>query len=117
MSLEITPDIIRNAYEYLRSTKPFKHWKLPHSDKIKIKTILPNDKLGEWSIKDKQHCISINDKLIGSTLNLMQTLAHEMIHLAQYILKQETPNTEHNKDFYNKIKIIAKYHGFDSKWF
>lgn len=96
---------------------PFKQWKLPDADKVKIRTVLANDKLGEWRFENKQHWISINDRYIGSSYSLLITLAHEMVHMAQYILKKETPNTEHNKDFYKKLKIVAKYHGFDSKWF
>jgi len=117
MPLRITPDVIRNAYEYLRSTRPFNSWKLPHADKIQIRTVLAHDKLGEWRFDNKHHCISINDKYISTSFSLLTTLAHEMIHMAQYVLKTETSNSEHNKDFFKKVKTVARHHGFDSKWF
>ncbi len=116
MSLHITPEIIRTAYEYLRSTMPFKRWKLPIADEVEIRVIIHKTLLGQWC-KTSHHIIKINNKYIGTTLNLLQTIAHEMIHIAQDIAKKDSKNIEHNKDFYRRLSLVAKYHGFDPKWF
>jgi len=34
MTLHLTPDMLAGVYEFLRTTEPFKAWKLPHADEL-----------------------------------------------------------------------------------
>jgi len=34
MTLPLTPATLTAAYEFLRTTPPFKGWKLPHADEV-----------------------------------------------------------------------------------
>ena len=117
MRLILTPEVLRTSYDYLKSTKPFNKWKLPLSDLVEMRVMRYRSLIGQWEYSAKHHIIGFNEKFIGTTDSLMRAMAHEMIHIAQYELKAQTNNTEHNKDFYKKIKQVASYHGFDSKWF
>jgi len=117
MGLILTPDSLRAAYEYLRTTKPFNKWHLPPAEAVEMIVSRKTDIRGEYQKKQKQHKIFISDHAVGATDVVMRTMAHEMIHMAQNINKTETGNTIHNKDFYRRIALVAKHHCFDPKWF
>jgi len=113
MSLTITPELLAAAYEYLRVSKPFCRWKLPHADEIQFHVIRAKDKHGDYS-KNIDHIIRVSESTIGHTDGLMKVLAHEIIHLHQCELGD---SANHNPEFTKCAKSICKEHGWSLKDF
>ena len=117
MSLALSPAILEAAYDFLRTTPPFKSWKLPPAEEIRFRVMSAKDCRGWHTFNNGEHDIAISRSVIGRTSALMETLAHEMIHVYQINKKSWTKNTEHNAEFWRLAKIICKHHGFDPKLF
>jgi hypothetical protein len=114
--LRPTPEILEAAYEYLRTTPPFRGWKLPHADSIGFVITRSKNTKGYYTKecrKPDSHEIGVSENCVSSTLHLFEVMAHEMIHLHQAINKLETGNTQHNADFLRRAKSVCKYHGWD----
>lgn len=119
MALRLTPRMLEAAYEYLRTTPPFRGWKLPHADDIEFKVtrqMYPQAFYEKYCYTD-HHIIAMSDVRIGHTVNVMDVMAHEMIHLRQEITKTTTANTEHNAEFDRLSRVVCRHHGFDPKNF
>lgn len=54
---------------------------------------------------------------VGFTHTLMSVMAHEMIHIRQYIHRLDTAKTMHNAAFHKDAKLVCRHHGFDPKAF
>jgi predicted metal-dependent hydrolase len=122
--MHVTPDICRAAYDYLRSTAPFKRWGLPSGEQVSFiisKQAKPaafeqdvgscsHDKNGDFTLR-----ISLwND---GSDL-LIMTIAHEMCHMRQAILKGFTATPyDHKADFKRMAEQVCKQHKFNRNYF
>ncbi len=120
MSLRITPDIIEAAYEFLRTTPPFKGWRLPPADEVEFVVSRHTQFLGyHRGMRRKLHSheIGISEMCVGHTNTLLRTMAHEMIHQYQQRNRLETPNTEHNAHFMQMARRVCRYHGWDEKEF
>ena len=116
MTLPLTPHMLEAAYEYLRTTPPFSGWRLPHADAVEFHVIRTPAVCG-WHIAGETPTIAISTGRIGWTQALMETMAHEMIHLFQARRRSETPRTEHNAEFVRLAARVCDYHGFDPKLF
>lgn len=117
MSLHITPAMMEASYELLRTTPPFRGWKLPPGEEVAFKVIHCNDRCGDYErLSDGTHCIRANAKWIGSIWGLLRLLAHEMIHLRQQIA---CPNDQshHGTAFLTAAKTVCRYHLLDPKAF
>jgi len=120
MALSLTPDMLEAAYEFLRTTPPFKSWHLPHADEVTFVVSRHKKFVGyHRGIRRKiyDHEIGISDVCVGHTNTLLRTLAHEMIHQYQQRARTDTPNTEHNAEFMRLARIVCRYHGWDEKEF
>ena len=118
MSTSLSPPILKGAYEFLRTTPPFSRWNLLPSESIIFVVGKTKAIMGDYHrYEDGGHGITISDGVVGTTYSLITTMAHEMIHLAQYVAGTASPNVQHNADFYKRLRQVAKNHGFDSKWF
>jgi predicted SprT family Zn-dependent metalloprotease len=106
--VNITPDILHAAYEYLRACPPFKRWKLPHADVIEFHVIRHQSTAGRCHKNPLR--IDISHELIKRTHSLMETMAHEMIHL---YLDRLGVRSEHGADFKRCAALVCKHHGFD----
>ena len=115
MALSLTPHMLVAAYEYLRTTPPFRGWKLPEADDIEFQVTGHSDREGHYTrwIGTDHHFICISGKRIAFTDSLMQAMAHEMIHLRQALARTETPNTEHNSEFKTIARRACAVHGWD----
>lgn len=113
--LSITPEIIESAYEFLRTTLPFRRWKLPPADDIEFRVVRDPTIYGSY-IEESSHIIAISDRLVGHTTTLLATLAHEMIHLYQAIRGTGGKN-QHGVEFRKFAAQVCKAHGFDPKAF
>ena len=115
----LNKDILRTAYAYLNETEPFVKWNLPDADDV------------DFSVKDsKKHAakchppectqsgrylIEVAERHHEGTLNLMETMAHEMVHIHEF--QACIPRTDgkhlHGKVFKAYAKQVCEAHGFD----
>jgi hypothetical protein len=116
MALRLTPEIIEGAYEFLRTTPPFRGWNLPHADEVTF--VVSRHKLHVGYHRGSRrkihsHEIGISQACVGHTNTLLRTMAHEMIHQHQQRQRTDTPNTEHNAEFTRLARIVCRHHGWD----
>jgi len=118
--LHLTPEALELAYEYLRATLPFRRMKLPHADEILFRVMGARDRYGHFKgrIKDNLDLneIGVSQAKVRSTDVLMQTMAHEMIHLNQHE-KGSCTRGVHNAQFQKIAARVCRIHGFDPETF
>ena len=118
MTLPLTVDTIMGAYEYLRTTPPFIGWNLPEPADVEWKVGKTNSCFGwhDYKSKNHKHRIVISSGCIGHTMTLIQTVAHEMIHMHLRESAKERDRI-HSKAFKKLSESVARTHGFDPKGF
>jgi hypothetical protein len=119
-NLHLTPDCLENAYEYLRTTPPFRGMNLPHADNLVFRVMGARDRFGHFrgrykSIPDLNE-IGVSISSVNSTDLLMATMAHEMIHLYQHENGSAT-RSAHNTEFERIASRVCRVHGFDRETF
>ena len=112
MTLALTPDMLRTAYDYLCETPPFCRWNLPDSDDVRFLVVGDPTLRGWYKFDDARHVIAISRRCIGHTVNLIATMAHEMIHLHEQNAKA-CGRGEHSAAFNRWAAQVCKAHGFD----
>lgn len=105
------------AYEFVATTPPFAKWGLPSADEVEF--FVTDDKLhfgqyGEGATV--RHRIYISNANIGTPAKLIETMAHEMLHMRQAIAKTDTKK-EHNAEFVRLAKQVCRLHAYDLKGF
>ena len=116
MSLTLTVDMLRGAYDFVRTTQPFHRWKMPPGAAVEFKVVANPDRRGWYmrgATKPPRHIIGISRNCIAYSDSLIMVMAHEMIHVHQSNRGTESPNTMHNAEFKRMAKLVCKYHGFD----
>lgn len=119
MTLPLTPEILRAAYDFLCTTPPFSKWNMPPGEDVKFRVLRGSPHrldYGEYQFVKRKHVISVMRARTGHTLSLMVLMAHEMVHLYE----QETgfaTAAQHTKTFLKLAERVCKYHGFDPKAF
>lgn len=111
--MRLTPDILIGAYEYLRTTPPFKGWRLLHADQIEFRVTAGPDHFGWHEQSGDRHIIAVSAKTHSHSASLIITMAHEMIHLHQGIKRLWTRGVDHNEDFLRRAERVCRVHGFD----
>ena len=118
--LHLTPEALENAYEYMRATLPFRRMNLPHADEILFRVMGARDRYGHFKgrIRDNSDLneIALSQTKVHSTDVLMQTMAHEMIHLHQHE-KGSCTRGVHNAQFQRIAARVCRIHGFDPETF
>lgn len=118
MTLQITPEILAGAYEFLRTCEPFKGWRLPESDDVEFHVSRHRDRRGHWCIGESgAHRIAVSSLNVGYTETLIRTVAHEMIHLHQRDNMTETAGADHNAEFHRLARVACRAHGWDPRSF
>jgi hypothetical protein len=111
--MNITPRMIESAYEFLRATPPFSGWRLPHADEVEFRVSRHRDRLAHFVEGREGPIIAVSSVNVTYPETLLRVMAHEMVHLAQWLHKTETPGAEHNAEFFRMAAKVAKAHGFD----
>lgn len=118
--LHLTPDCLENAYEYLRTTPPFRGMNLPHADDLVFRVMGARDRFGHFRGRYKTipdfNEIGVSIRSVNSTDLLMATMAHEMIHLYQHE-KGSATKSAHNAEFERIAARVCRIHGFDRETF
>lgn len=114
MTLRLTPDLIRAAYDLLGETEPFKKWNLPDSDEIRFRVYRSGD-YGLFQTDGPDMTMSVSEKMVGNMTTLIATVAHEKIHVYQHIAGMPM---DHGVGFKKLAALVCKHHrDFDPKNF
>jgi len=117
MSLPLTPEILRAAYDFLCTTPPFSKWNLPEGEDVEFQVMRSTALHGSYDKNAKgQHRIRLSGNTHGHTYSMLITLAHEMIHLHERQAGMATL-AQHTKTFWKLAARVCKHHGFDPKHF
>jgi hypothetical protein len=109
--VHITPEMMEASYELLRTTLPFRRWKLPHADQIDFAVLVTRERFGHYrAYKDGTgHEIAVSTKV--KTLHMMtEVIAHEMVHLRQELLRHRD---NHGKHFKRLASLVCRRHGWN----
>lgn len=119
MTLPLTPDTLKAAYDFLCTTPPFSKWNMPDSEDV-VFEVGKDPSMRGWHYSDDghgRHKIVISKRTIGQAIWLLMTMAHEMIHVHQHETKSHTKGAEHNGAFHKWAAQVCKVHAFDPKMF
>src|SRR6185312_8275148 len=120
MTLRLSPKMLLAAYEYLRATPPVNGWKLPPADEVEFRVVHHKKNSGWWcrrtAKEDEGHIIAIAANRLSNMNGLLNTMAHEMIHLYQSAKKSET-RTDHIAEFAKLMTRVCRVHGFEEMLF
>jgi hypothetical protein len=117
VTLVFTSDTLRAAYNFLNETQPFNRWNLPDGEDIEFRVVRDASRFGWYRFDGNKHVIALSSSTIGHTQTLMQTVAHEMIHLHEENADACTPRIDHSAAFKRWAEQVCKHHGFDVKAF
>jgi hypothetical protein len=110
--LPLTPERLAGVYEMLRSFPPFCRWRLPHFSEVKFHVAKTDQWHAAWWIDGDRHNVEVSEKKHGRIDSLIESMAHEMIHIRQRVNKTETKG-EHNAEYKRLAKQVCKAFGFD----
>jgi hypothetical protein len=101
------------AYEYFRSTPPFRGWSLPESDEVEFHVIEHTDRYAdaEWRVGHLP-ILRISRRMVRGTPELMGAMAHELIHLR--LLPEDG---SHGDEFLRLARQVCRIHGFNPEGF
>lgn len=114
MSLRLSPASLAAAYEFLRTTTPFRGWRLPPSDEVEFHVIRDPHCFGDCVIDGTTPVIRISERKNGHVHTLFATVAHEMIHLRQFLIGD---SANHNDLFHKLARRVCRSHGYDPQAF
>lgn len=123
----ITIDVMRQTYELLAACPPFVDWNLPPSEDISFGRTHLKDLRGRYyahayaghtkdASKIKKQLIRINPRYNRTMDDLLQTMAHEMIHLHEHRSGMMT-QAQHSEAYLMIARDICKRYGWRSDSF
>lgn len=123
--LSLTPAALRGAYTMLRGMPPFSSWSLPEPDAVDFRTIRNKDRFGHYvgGTKDPSiQEIGVNPSKHKTLNGLLETVAHEMIHMKLAVTAHRTglhPNSTrgHGPAFQRLAKQVCSRYGWDLEAF
>lgn len=110
----LTPDMMAQAYEYLRVTRPISAWRLPPADEVEFHVTKHREIIGDHNLVDSKHVIRVSAANVGTTEALMRVMAHEMIHAH---CDRRGVRGAHPREFQEAADKVCRFHGFDRKAF
>lgn len=117
--IEVSRATIIAAYELLRTCKPFLGWRLPEVGDVEFEVI--RGQQGGRSDAFFADCdgetIRVARSTHGQLSTLLQSVAHEAIHLHQMRNGLETKGVKHNADFRKRSARVCRLHGWDLRTF
>lgn len=117
MKLHLTHQMLEAVYELLKTTPPFRSWKLPDADDIAFEVVRAPTTSGEYLLRDGKHIIRISSRCVDRLSTLTMIMAHEMVHLREEVFYKSRPDIKHGARFKRLAKQICRYHGFEEAIF
>lgn len=119
MTLPLTHETLAAAYDFLRTTPPFNKWNLPEPEDVTFKVSKAH--IYGWHDKKrgrkKKHVIAVSSRMNGHTMTLIETMAHEMVHLHEQQTGASRGYGDHGAVFKKFTEQVCRRHGFDPKRF
>lgn len=114
--MKVNAHLIRQCYAHLRTLPPFDRWDLPAADRVSFGILTGKDHAVYE--RDAGHRISVNDMTHTTHGQVMESVAHEMLHLRQQLLGR-LPFTKdpHNAEFRRMARAVCKEFGFNVQSF
>lgn len=104
MPIQLTPEMLACAYDYLVCQKPFVSWNLPSSKEVKFRVSRHKDRFAHHQMIGGVPHIVVSCHLVGRHEMLLATMAHELIHFR---------DSSHGKKFQRLADKVCKLHEFD----
>jgi hypothetical protein len=114
MPLALTPAMLESAYEFLRTTPPFRRWKLPCGEQISFRVSGDKMRAAFCDTEGDEHTIGVSAHHCGWTNTLLISVAHEMVHV---YLHRKNVRADHGREFRYCAALVCQHHGFDPKAF
>ena len=115
MTISLSPDMLRAAYDFLNETSPFNKWNLPDGEEIEFRVVRSRDKYAYHDLDGGKQTIAFSSLTVGHTATLIRVMAHEMVHVHE---RRQSPSaTGHSRAFVRWSAQVCKCHGFDPKEF
>lgn len=114
--MHMTPAMLEASYELLRTTPPFRGWRLPPGDEVEFHTINSGKFAADYRPLGGGHIIRINTQWHASIHSLTKTMAHEMTHM-HHALRHPKDTAHHGKRFWAFAKTVCRHHGWSVKEF
>jgi hypothetical protein len=108
--------MMAGAYDLLRVTPPYRGWKMPESDDLGFYVLKTPRIHGDCGFDQGRIFIRLSVALVGRTQNLIEVMAHEMIHGEQWRRKSKSRN-DHDAFWHHAADRACAWHGFDRKIF
>jgi len=112
--MNLKPHDIQIAYEYLAACPPFRKWSLPLSSNLIFKVTRSEMAMGEYDVDP--HTIKVSSKSNDNWQQLIETVAHEMVHL-ECEGRDHYKHHEHDKNFKRLAARVCKEFGWDISTF
>ena len=109
----LTPKRLRAVYGMLLAFPPFSRWKMPEPEEVDFVVLRGKELCGEWTLDDPTHQIRISKPRHAHFINVVMTMAHEMVHLHQYEARTYNDDDPHNEAFHTAAAQICEIFGFD----
>lgn len=120
MPIALTAERVAAVYDCLRTFPPFCRWKLPPSDEVIFHVTRHRDRQGHCTVDHncKNPEITVSEYWVGTFETLVSLVAHEMIHLHQFLSGADPgPGTQHDAEFRRIAKRICLLFNWDYKQF
>ena len=113
----LTPTILRATYALLDECRPFCKWNLPDADDIVFKVDHSRKNCGQYTKYKSSHLITLSSRFHGRVGNVVETMAHEMIHLHVWRHPGTSRGVEHNPAWRRYATEVCNELGFDRTMF
>src|SRR6185312_3296203 len=70
MSLRLTPDMLAAAYDFLRTTEPFRRWSLPEADDVGFAVVRDPKMFADFGMENGIPVIRVSEAKNGHTVTL-----------------------------------------------
>lgn len=112
MPIQLTPEMLAFAYDYLSCQAPFNKWNLPPSEDVKFSVSKKKDRFAHYQMIGGVHHIVVSSRFVGRHETLLSTLSHEMLHLHIEAAGMASANA-HDAVFHRLADRVCKLHEFD----
>ena len=98
---------------------PFARWDLPPVGTLRFEVLRGTD-VAEYSVDQRDRsCIAVNADMHTRLAEVIESVAHEMIHLRQDLLGRlpDTHAKQHNAEWRRMARVVCRNLGFDVQRF
>lgn len=115
----MTPATLAAAYDLMKTTLPFRCWKLPKSADVTFRVNQSTVEYGACylTVAKKIPVIRVSARSVKTIPQLLEVMAHEMIHLHEDTQHKARSDVSHSALFRRYAKQVCRHHHFDMEFF